>query len=213
MITPSSIELSQFLTTWYGPPDRPGAPAAKEYQQLPEPLRAWHSLAAQWSIQLVRNKKLLTSDEVIIKDGKSVFMTDPGDTIWAFDPESPTSVYEGRLHGDWVRLPESLTEFLIHNAMNEAADNAPYTKSCESVKDEHIAKIVEPMSEVAFGGWLWPRPGHRIFVSESLIADIGPAMEDRAPWGNKPGYSEVQVGATTLSALSYLDELGEIDWY
>ncbi|MET8454746.1 hypothetical protein [Streptomyces sp. NPDC005209] len=213
MIDPSSIELRQFLTAWYGPPSRQGMPASKEYQTLPAPLRAWHELAAQWSRPLVRNKKLLTPAEILIKDSKAIFMTDPGDAIWGFDPESPNTVYEGRLYGKWVRLTESLTEFLVHNAMNEAAYNAPHAKSSESVKNEHIAQIVSPMTEVAFGGWHWPRPGHRIFVSETLIADIGPAMEDQEPWGDMPGYSEVQIGATNPTALSYLSEIPETDWY
>ncbi|MFF8947000.1 hypothetical protein ACF1A5_33030 [Streptomyces sp. NPDC014864] len=213
MIDPSSIELDQFLTTWYGPPSRKEAVAPEQYRGLPSPLQAWHTLAARWSRPLIRNKKLLAPNEITTKDGKVLFMVDPGDAIWGFDPESPTTVYEGRLYGEWVPLSESFTEFLIHNAMNEATHAAPHTKSCESVKNEHIARIVAPMTEVNFGGWYWPRPGHRIFVGEGLIADIGPAMEDQEPWGDKPGYSEVQIGATTASNLSYLDDIPETDWY
>ncbi|MFC9912604.1 hypothetical protein [Streptomyces sp. NPDC127197] len=213
MIDPASIELHQFITKWYGKPDRSPEIGGRGYTQLPAPLQAWHELSTRWSTPLVRLKKILTPDEIIMRDGKAIFMTDPGDAIWAFDPESPMDVYEGRLYGEWVELPESLPEFLTHNAMNEAAHNAPHTRSCDSVEDTQIAEIVAPMTEVAFGGWQWPRPGHRIFMSETLIADIGPAMEDRAPWGNKPGHSEVQIGATTSSALSYLNDIPEIDWY
>ncbi|WP_405463821.1 hypothetical protein OG783_06235 [Streptomyces jietaisiensis] len=213
MIDPSSINLHQFLTVWHGKSNQRAVIEAEVSSELPPPLLAWHTLAKQWSKPLVRNKKLLTPEEFTTKGGKIVFMTEPGDAIWGFDPESPEVVYEGRIHGDWVRLAEGFTEFLIHNAMNEAAYNAPYTKSCESVQNEHIARIVEPMTEIAFGGWHWPRPGHRIFMSESLIADIGPAMEDEEPWGDKPGFSEVQVGAITPSALHYLSNIPGTDWY
>ncbi|MFF5846375.1 hypothetical protein ACIP4T_31990 [Streptomyces massasporeus] len=140
-------------------------------------------------------------------------MDDPGDALWGFDPDNPATVYEGRLYGGWKQLAENLAEFLVHNAVNEAAYNAPYTKSCESVKNENIAQIAEPLTEVAFGGWYWPRPGHRIFMSETVIADIGPAMEDQEPWGDKPGYSEVQVGATSASALTYLENISDTEWY
>jgi hypothetical protein len=213
MVNPSSIDLLQFLTIWYGAPDQQSATESETNENLPLPLLKWHRLAKRWSKPLVRNKKLLTAAEFTIKNDKYVFMAEPGDAIWGFDPGDPEIVYEGRIHGEWVRLTENLTEFLIHNAMNEAAYNAPYTQSCDYVSDKHIARIVEPMTEVAFGGWHWPRPGHRIFTSESLIADIGPAMDDQEPWGNKPGFSEVQIGSITPSALHYLQDIPSTDWY
>jgi hypothetical protein len=213
MIDPSSIELSNFLTTWYGPPNRQVVTMPEQYKNLPSPLQNWHALAARWTVPLVRNKKLLSPEEMITKNGKIIFMADPGDAIWGFDPENPATVYEGRLYGDWIQLRESLTDFLIHNAVNEAAYNAPYTKSCECVNNDHLAQILAPMTEVAFEGWYWPRTGHRIFASESLIADVGPAMEDVEPWGNKPGFSEVQVGAIAASSLEYLVAIPGTEWY
>jgi hypothetical protein len=213
MIDPSSIELHQFLTAWYGPPLNQGVAISREYLDLPEPLQGWHALEARWPQPLVRNKKLLTPGEMAISGGKVVFMTDPGDALWGFDPISPETVYEGRLYGDWKRLTENLTEFLVHNAINEAASNAPHTKSCESVKNEHIPQIIAPLTEVDFGEWYWPRPGHRLFMSEKVIADVGPAMEDHEPWGDKPGYSEVQVGAVNASALTYLEDVPDTEWY
>ncbi|MFF4551205.1 hypothetical protein [Streptomyces sp. NPDC001435] len=213
MIDPSSIELHQFITKWYGPPDRRFTTPAAKHPQLPAPLQSWFEIEAQWSTPLVRLKRLFSTEEIKVRDGKAIFMTDPGTAIWAFDPASPMDVYEGELYGEWVKLGENLSEFLVHNAMNEAAHNAPNRRSCELVDNQQLADIVAPMTEVAFAGWQWPRPGHCIFLSETLIADIGPAMEDQAPWGNRPGYSEVQVGAISASALAYLDEIPGIDWY
>ncbi|MFG3120803.1 hypothetical protein ACGFYO_02225 [Streptomyces sp. NPDC048201] len=213
MINPSSINLSEFLTTWYGAPSEGHEEATSDHPMLPQPLQDWHAIAAKWPVPLVRNKKLVTSGEVIIKDDKAIFMTDPGDAVWAFDPVNPNIIYEGSLYGEWTQLDETLTSFLLHNAINEAAYGAPYTRSCEVVPDKLISVIVAPMTEIDFPKWNWPRPGHRTYMSETLIANIGPAMEDEEPWGDKNGYSEVQVGATHASALNYLDEISEISWY
>jgi hypothetical protein len=38
-------------------------------------------------------------------------------------------------------------------------------------------------------------------------------MEDHAPWGNKPGFMEVQIGSNAPALLSYVDEIPGIDWF
>ncbi|MFJ6836844.1 hypothetical protein [Streptomyces sp. NPDC091209] len=212
MIDPPSIDLPRFLANWYGSPDAPPSRLPDSAAWLPEPLKEWHELSSQWTTPLMTLKRMRAPEEIAVKGGKAIFMADPGDAVWAFDPDSPMDVYEGELYEGWEKSTESLSEFLIHNALNEAAYNATSRRACDEVAESRLDDILAPMTEVTFGGWRWPRPGHRVFMSDALVASVGPALEDQAPWGNRPGYVQVQIGSNDPALLAYLDELGGLRW-
>src|SRR4051812_6794963 len=213
MIDPMSIDLPDFLSGWYGPPSRPAAHLSNTCSWLPSSLRAWHELSSQWTTPLTTIKKMVTPESIAPLEDRAVFMKDAGDAIWAFDINDPSTVYEGQLLEGWTPSVENLSEFLIHNALNEAAFNAISRRAHEQVDEAFLDEVLDPMTEVSFGGWQWPRPGHRIFLGDGLVADIGPAMEDHAPWGNKPGFSEVQIGSNDPALLSYVDQIQGVDWF
>ncbi|WP_159072830.1 hypothetical protein [Streptomyces glaucescens] len=211
MIDLSRINIAEFIADWYGPPDRP-TERALECDHLPEPLRAWYDLAATYSIPLLGIKRFADPINIDIRNGKMVFLFDPSDAIWGFDPADPMSVYEGRLYGDWEKLSEPLPEFLVHNALGEAAYNAPFTKYCGTVANARMNDVLAPMTEVATGAWNWPDSDHRLFMGQGIVAEVGPAIDGGAPMDDQSGYSEVQVGATTPAALSFLNAISGIDW-
>jgi hypothetical protein len=49
-------------------------------------------------------------------------------------------------------------------------------------------------------------------MSETLIADIGPAMEFRRPWCNREGFSGVSVSGVSSEDLAYLDGMPSLKW-
>ncbi|MEU6381536.1 hypothetical protein [Streptomyces sp. NPDC046909] len=212
MIDPIQIDLPTFIRDWHGPSSMPVTPLPSKFSWLPSPLKEWYELSSQWSDRLITIKEFLAPDQIEIEHGKAIFMEDYGDQSWAFDVNNPSIVLEGQSDGSWKRSTETLSEFLIHNIMHDSAHNAPFQRACNNVPDSYLPDILTAMQEVTFGGWLWPRPGHQIFLSDGIIADIGPAMDDEAPWGDKPGYFEVQIGATTSRRLDYLDEMHAIRW-
>ncbi|MFD5589611.1 hypothetical protein ACFWII_38210 [Streptomyces sp. NPDC127063] len=212
MIALSSIDLTQFIVTWYGQPDRSDS-RATDCDQLPEPLRAWHELAERYSFPLLGNKRFTPPNEIKAHDGKMVFLTDQSDAIWGYDPGDEMSVYEGRIYGDWVKLTESLSEFLVHNALGEAAYNAPFTRTCDSVPNHRMADILTPMTEVSVGAWKWPAENHRIFLGSNIVAEVGPGLTDGSTLDDNSGCSEVQIGSTHASALAYLDQIPDLDWF
>ncbi|MFC9280187.1 hypothetical protein [Streptomyces collinus] len=211
MIDLSSIDLAQFVTKWYGAPDQ-ATNSATDCSHLPAPLHAWYDLAAKYSTPLLGVKRFLAPSEINLRNGKMVFLADPSDAIWGFDANDPMSVYEGRLYGDWVKVPESLQEFLVHNTLGEAVYNAPYATSCDSLENARIAEILAPMEEVSVGAWNWPDSGHRLFMGSGVVAEVGPAISDGGPLEDASGHSEVQVGAITPEAIAYLYEMPGIDW-
>jgi hypothetical protein len=205
-----SIDLPGFIENWYGPPDQP-AERARDCDHLPEPLHAWYDLAAKYSARLLGVKRFLRPAEIGLRSGKVVFLSDPANAIWGFDPDDPMRVYEGQLYGDWVKLSEALPEFLIHNALGEAVYNAPFTKYGGSVANAKVSDILAPLTEVAIGAWNWPDSGHRLFMGQGILVEVGPAISGGAPLSDLSGYSEVQVGASTPSTLAYLEEIPGID--
>ncbi|GGQ88612.1 MULTISPECIES: hypothetical protein [Streptomyces] len=212
MIDPMQIDLPAFLRNWHGPSDAPVTPLASSYSWLPAPLREWYELSSRWSTPLITLKEMFTPDQIQPERGRAIFMQDYGDQAWAFEVNEPSVVLEGQPDGSWKRSAESLPEFLVHNAIHESAYNTPFWRACNDVPDSRLPEILATLQEVSFGGWLWPRPGHKIFLGEGLIANVGPAMEDRAPWGNVPGYWEVQIGAIDAIRLDYLDGMHDIRW-
>ncbi|MFD8810172.1 hypothetical protein ACFV23_01380 [Streptomyces sp. NPDC059627] len=212
MINPMDIDLLDFLNRWYGAPTQAVTPLPPACHWLPAPLRAWYEASSQWDRPLMTIKEMNAPEEIASLDKKAIFMTDPGDAIWAFDVEDPSIVWEGQMHEGWTQSAERLPEFLVHNALNEAAFNAAVRRSWDQVEVSRLEEILAPMTEVSFGGWLWPRPGHKIYLGEGLLADVGPAVADRAPWGDKPGFADVQIGSVDSDRLSYIDSIPNIDW-
>ncbi|MFF1483894.1 hypothetical protein ACIGZH_08465 [Streptomyces sp. NPDC058319] len=136
---------------------------------------------------------------------------DPGSAIWGYDPDFPMDVYEGILHGEWVKLSETLPEFLVHNALGEAIYNAPFARYGGSVENARVADVVAPLVEVAIGAWSWPDAGHRIFMGEGILVEVGPAIHNGATLDDSSGFSEVQAGSTVPSGLAYVDGIPGID--
>ncbi|WP_338693757.1 hypothetical protein V2W30_04190 [Streptomyces sp. Q6] len=212
MIESIDVNLRVLLEQWHGAPTLPAGPALPEHAWLPPALAEWYALASQWQDHLITLKEILPPEQIQSEGGVCIFMQDFGDQAWAFDIAEPTVVLEGQSDGSWVKSSEGFEEFLVHNAVHDAAYSAPHRRSSTSVPNSLIPDVVSPLQRVNFGGWHWPRPGHQIFLGKDLIADIGPAMEDEAPWGNRDGYSEVQVGALSAGRLDYLDSIDEISW-
>lgn len=213
MINPESVSISSFLTSWYGPPISPISPVSPASNWLPEPLKEWYRLSSQWGHSLTATRRIRNPDQIIIDDTMAIFMEDAtGDWRWAFDTEHPDSVYDAELGEKWEQVAEGLAELLIHNALSEATYNATSWRECGQVPEEHLPSILRPMTEIAFGGWRWPKPGGRIYMSESLIAEVLPAMKLGAPWKARSGYAEVRVASPHPGKLSFVDEIQGLEW-
>ncbi|MFB9573115.1 hypothetical protein [Streptomyces yanii] len=212
MIDPKDINLPDFLANWYGPPVSVNQPQVGD-ARLPDPLREWYGLAHRWKKIQSASHHVYDPQQIRVTGGKCEFMADStGDWFWAFDPGGSNSVYEAELRGEWKLIPESFSVFLVHLTIVQVAASASFGRLCSQVPDELLLKILEPMEEVGFGGWNWPRPGHRIFMSEELIADVGPAMDFRAPWRNRSGFSSVSVSGMSSGNLDYLDCIPSVKW-
>ncbi|CAM5580351.1 hypothetical protein STENM36S_08545 [Streptomyces tendae] len=157
-------------------------------------------------------KALVTPSDIHSDGHVAVFMEDHGYHEWAFGINSPDKVFERESGNPWEELSEPLSEFLIHNAIHEAAYASDFWRSCTQVPDSKLPEILAPMQMISFKDWTWPRPKQRIFMGDGLLANIGPAMEDHSPWSNRAGYVEVQAGATDPAHLEYLDSIPEIQW-
>jgi hypothetical protein len=213
VINPHDIELRRFLSDWIGAPTSRRRRLSEDCAWLPEPLREWHELASEWTVPVIHLKQMCPPERIASDGHYATFMEDPtGDWFWSFSIPHPDSVYDRELHESWQLNAEPLSEFLIHNVINEVVENASRYRVCDHVPLESLEEVVQPMREVAFGGWRWPVPGTRIFMGDSVVAEVAPALDARKPWGPVPGHVSVRVVARRSPALSYLDNIDGLMW-
>ncbi|MFI8520579.1 hypothetical protein ACIGEZ_22540 [Streptomyces sp. NPDC085481] len=213
MINPADIDLVDFLTRWHGTPQSSARPLPAETSWLPGPLQEWHGLASRWTRLHRGGNRMTDPSRIQVDQGKAVFMKDAtGDWIWAFAAEDPDAVYEGIPGGQLDRVPESLTEFLTHVTVTETLMSVDFARLGDQVPDGELPSILAPMREIGFGGWKWPDPGNRTFMSDSLLATVGPAIDPASPWLNRSGYSAVRIAGINASELGYLDADTTVKW-
>jgi len=213
VIDPASIDIVDLLVRWYGPPTASVQPLSVEAAWLPVPLKEWYRLVPDTFKVQSGGHQMYEPSLVRIDRGKAVFMEDPtGDWLWAFDPDEPNRVYERAVDDDWNEVPLDLVDFLKYVTIGNIITLCDFGRACTHVPAETLPAIIEPMEEAGFGeGSKWPRPGQRLFMNDSLLAKVGPAVNPLAPWQNRPGYVAVRVAAVEPSNLGYLD-LIPLEW-
>lgn len=208
-----SISLSSFLTAWYGPPISPSVPTSADVDWLPEPLKEWYGLSAQWNNELLATRRIRTPQQIDIRDNLAVFMEDAtGDFHWAFRMDDPNLVFDAELGQSWEPSDEGLAELLKHTALSEATFTARSWRECSHVEEAALPAILESMTQVAFGGSRWPTPGGRVYLKDSLLAEVLPAMEPGAAWNVHAGHFEVRVASPRPELLDFLDEIDGVKW-
>jgi hypothetical protein len=215
VIDPTDISLPDFLSRWHATPDSSAWHLPDDLAWIPDPLREWYCLAYRWEQFRSVHNQIYKPWQLRKKEGKVEFASDPtGDWFWAFDVEdsSSISVYEAELRGDWRLLSESLSEFLVHATLRQTLTSGKFGRTCSQVPNAVLPRILVDVEDIDFGGWGWPCPGHRILMSESLILDVGPAMDFRAPRRNREGFSSVRVSAFSSESLHYLDVVTSVKW-
>ncbi|MFJ1932737.1 hypothetical protein ACIOGZ_08690 [Kitasatospora sp. NPDC088160] len=207
MIDPADIDLADFLAACYGPPSRSAVGLPDSCDWLPAPLREWHVLASRWEKRINFMTKMIAPERIrLAGDGNAVFMIDStGDWRWCFDPANPDSVFEAGLHEPWEKMPERMSQFLVHATIREAVYGATFGTHALSVTEDVLREILAPMREVGFGEWNWPEPGYRIFMGEGFVAMVAKSVPGQPGW-------DVEVGAFESSTLSGLEDIPGVDW-
>lgn len=214
VISPTTIDLREFLARWYGNPDSGPTPVEADAMWLPAPLRDWYRLGSQWARPLTVMRRLFRPSEIVFEDSRAIFMENPtGDWLWAFDLADHNVVYEAEaVDRAWERAAEDLSELLVHTALSEATYTAKHWREYAQLPEQHVEAIVVDMEEVEFGGLRWPHPKGRIFVTDGVIAETFPAMQPGAPWLSREGHVEIRVAAQDADRLAYLSAVTEVPW-
>jgi len=188
-------------------------PTSAEAEWLPEPLKEWYVLSGQWNNALLATRRIRNPHQIDIRDNLAVFMEDAtGDWHWAFRTDDPNLVFDAELRGSWELCDEGLAELLRHTALSEATFNARSWRECGHVEEASLPAILEPMTQVAFGGLRWPAPGGRVYMNDSLLAEVLPAMKPGAPREAYAGYFYVRVASPVRERLDFLDQVDGVDW-
>lgn len=213
MINPADIDTSDLLSRWRGPARLPALQLAEYPPDLPAPLSEWYALTSCWPEVRSAGTRIYDPSRIRMDADRVAFMEDStGDWIWMFDSNQPDVVYEGEPGGGLNRTTEELAELLVHATVRSVILLSGFGRLGAQVPDEALSQILDPMESVGFGGWKWPRPGYRIFASDRLLAEVGPAVDLQAPWRSRAGYSAVRIAGLSDSDLTYVDSLSKVTW-
>lgn len=213
MINPSDIDLFDLLGRWRGAGRLPTAQPEDLPLGLPVPLVEWYRITSGWPEVRSAGTKIYEPSSVRVGVDRVPFMEDlTGDWVWVFDPSQSNVVYEGDPGGRLSESPEGLAELLLHATMRSIILLSGSSRLGAQVPDVELPRILDGLKRVGFGGWKWPRPGYRLFVSDNLLAEVGPAVDPAAPWLSRPEYSAVRIAGLSGCDLSYLDSFATVSW-
>ncbi|MEU9719535.1 hypothetical protein [Streptomyces sp. NPDC047976] len=205
MINPTSVDIEEFLTAWFGPPKSVTEPVKNSPIPLPDGLITWLSLAAKWRIPASGVKVLSQPHEMLEEEGKYIFMGDHGGWAWAFDPSTSEPVYEAKDDEAWRPLRASWQETFFQYALTEAIESAPITTWCSDISESGRNAALAGFDEVVFTDGQWPGPGWRWFMADDLIAYSGPKR-------SMPGRFTVTIGAKASGSTKQLNPDSDHDW-
>jgi hypothetical protein len=192
--------LEGFIADWYG--DVPaGAPPPADGQ--PEPLRAFHRLAAG------RPELYDGSLQVHQRPGDPLVFGESGDGTFELlihDGDDDPHVFYRGLSDQPLRERERLSAYLMLLALTRVAMDRPpegLAPGGMAFADRAQARrIVAPLQRVPLRPLRWPCARTRIYAGPDTVALVG---EDDADW------FEVYVGARDPAALRRLRRIG-LDW-
>ncbi|WP_158820846.1 hypothetical protein [Streptomyces sp. NRRL S-515] len=204
-IDPTSIEIEEFLTAWFGPRKDAAGTLEAAPLALPDGLSEWLSLTSQWGIPTSGVKTLSSPSELTEEEGKFIFMWDHGGWSWAFDPNTPLTVYEAKDAESWHPLRAQWREVFFHHVFTEAIESAPTTTWCADISESGLRRALEKFEEVSFTDSKWPGPGWRWYTAEGPIAYSGPKRSTH-------GRFTVTIGAKSSTFVDRLDLTSECEW-
>lgn len=205
VIDPKSLDPEEFLASWYGPRDDIMETVESDLALLPDGLRKWLHLISRWKFPLSMNKTLFLSSDMAEENGKYIFMGDQGGWAWAFDPNTPLTVYEAKDDEPWRPLRGEWADMFFYHAFTEAIEAAPVVKWCADISERDLRRVLRGFDEIAFNDSRWPAPEWRWYVTEGLVADAGPRK-------GSPGRFVITVGAKSKEIAERLDLPNNVDW-
>lgn len=203
--------VTEFLQSWYGPPNRDTVPPRGHE---PLALREWWSYEAAWNVALARQNSVLPPRDIYRDAGHSVFYVENQAVwLWAYGEGNDPDVYdrENEPGTQWTRVEERLSTFLHHAAVFEAVLGAErLTLAANDAEGSVVRGVLENLSSSPFIDWRWPGPRSNVWEGDDCLVFAcvndrpWSAVDDASPW-------TLFVAGKTARALSAFDSFG-IGW-
>lgn len=188
--------ISDFLATWYGPPEHPAAAEPLDADRLPPALREWYTVTSGYTRPVLFNHKISPLARLYEDEGLLSFCADdfecqefgivPGDE----DPVVHRRLIDGDTgwepHDEGLRLSQFLTAVLLH----ETVHGARYGASADGLAPDQRELLLTPLRHL---------PGPELFTAQ--YADdglLGIAWPDGDTWN-------VRLAARDQGLLRYAE--------
>jgi hypothetical protein len=203
--------LDEFLSWWYGPPQRDLSP--RRAPDIPAPLSAWYAAEESWARKLCSQNYILSGTELRRDGDYTVFWVENQNVwLWAYAGGDDPAVFdrENQPNIPWAATGAKLSDFLVQAAMFEAIMGSLTGASAVDISRSEFNQIVAPLAPVAMTPWTWPGPDHRLYIGQDLLAfgGVNPAAGRPAP--GEP-LLEIVVAARSDDDLAYVDHVA-VDW-
>jgi hypothetical protein len=216
LLSISDRSLVGFLTRWYGEPDRPAglvSPSSID-PRAPQPLRNWHGAVAQWSRDVVSLSGPLDPLEIGADGEKLAFWSaDQGVCEWAvaLGDADPLVLQRGD-DPPWTATGESLSEFLLHVTVLDAAlVGSEYQCYARSVPRPGLADLVSRHAPFPLPALDCLPLSAEVHVGPETLLTISRSMSDLSE--SSSGGFDVSLAATSPAAIEEATARDpHIDW-
>lgn len=212
----ASGDITDFLGSWYGPPDRPAEAEHPDAERLPAALRAWYRITSRYSKPVLFNHKVVPVDQLGLDEGLLAFCTD--DFEWQGFGVAPTTAEDGDngdplvhrrlLDGDAGWEPNDqglrLSQFLPAVLLHETVHGARFTASADQLTIGQCEQLLAPLRRL---------DGPELFTAQYAAGHQLLA----AAWPEGESWS-VRLAARTESLLRHAEAVpgvrfGVGEWY
>ncbi|MDH6113813.1 hypothetical protein P3T36_005675 [Kitasatospora sp. MAP12-15] len=205
-----SGDITGFLASWYGPPDRPSADARPGSDRLPPALRTWYRIASGYSRPVLFNHRIVPAAELSEDDSLFAFCADDfGWQDFGVAPGGGDPLVHHRLVDEdagWepndqgLRLSQFLPAILLH----ETVHGARFTASADKLTLQQSEQLLAPLRRL---------DGPELFTAQYAAGHELLA----AAWPDEGGWS-VRLAARTEALLGHAEAVpqarfGPGEWY
>jgi hypothetical protein len=214
VVRPADLNVSALMMRWCGKPSKGAVPAKLGVALSRAPvLVEWLDLMSRWPDLLDIEPRFSAPERVTVDGDRLVFMRDDGgDWLWSCSLGADRTLYERKWNEEWSALDEDAADFLLHLCLVKLVGSSRFGRLCTDLPNQLLPRVLAPMTRVAFGNWRWPRAGHSIYISESLMSQVSPALDREDLLKPSMSHSSVWLSGTSEDVFDYLRRYPGVRW-
>ncbi|MEU4420422.1 hypothetical protein AB0F81_07320 [Actinoplanes sp. NPDC024001] len=202
--------LTDFLTRWYGPPQREPVIGSPAGALVPAELVEWHRAVSAWEDPVTFQDYPLPFEELSPEDDQKMifWVENQGGYVWAVDlATGKHEVFVGDpVRRDWETTGLSLGDFLVQATLTEAILGSGNSAFVPSVPVDQAHAVLREFTALGIFSAADPDPGARLYIGSDALAQVA-----TPPGGYPAGDQHVRLNIAGLDHDALQRHLSAID--